>query len=302
MIKEAGAIGMFIMFGLIFAEIGRVFEIWGWTTALIMAGVIAVGTAVYAGSVGRPLFILLLLVMIPLATTELGVDSWVIDLMAPVMGAYSAWLLVYTSAIMLVLRFMAGPIIKALTPLGLLAVSAALAAIGLFILSGAQVAIVIFIAATIYGLGKTFFWPCMLGVVAEQFPKGGALTLNGVAAVGMLGVGVLGTQFMGNLQDRTVDRVLLEEAPAIHAQVVGEERLSLFGRYNPVESTKVAALSVEQQEVVSQVTDDSKQVALRTVVVLPVAMMVIYILLILYFRSRGGYRIVDIGGGGGGLH
>ena len=29
----------------------------------------------------------------------------------------------------------------------------------------------IFIFATLYGFGKTFFWPTMLGVVSEQCPK-----------------------------------------------------------------------------------------------------------------------------------
>ena len=38
-------------------------------------------------------------------------------------------------------------------------------------------------ALGIYALGKTFFWPTMLGVVAEQTPKGGALTLNAIAGI-----------------------------------------------------------------------------------------------------------------------
>ena len=49
----------------------------------------------------------------------------------------------------------------------------------------------ILIAATLYALGKTFFWPTTLGTVSEQSPKGGALTINAIAGVGMLGVGIL---------------------------------------------------------------------------------------------------------------
>jgi MFS family permease len=45
---------------------------------------------------------------------------------------------------------------------------------GLITLSKAA-GIIIFLAATIYAFGKTFFWPTMLGVVAERFPKRGAL-------------------------------------------------------------------------------------------------------------------------------
>jgi len=294
MVKEAGALGMFIMFGLILAELGRVFGIWNFGASLAIAAFIAVGFGVFARGVGRPLFILLLLVMIPLATTELGVDSWVTELMTPVMGKHAGWLLVYTSAIMLVLRFCAGPIVHVLSPLGVLAVSAALAAIGLFILSGAQAGAAIFIAATVYGVGKTFFWPATLGVVAEQFPRGGALTLNGVAAVGMLGVGVIGSQFMGNLQDRATVRTLLDDRPALHEQVVGDERLSVFGRYQSVDNEKVALLAEEDQKIVEEVKDSSKQRALRSVVILPVGMLVVYLGLILYFRSRGGYKAVHL--------
>lgn len=69
------------------------------------------------------MFLILMLTMIPLAITELGTDSWITELVEPEMealGGNSAWVLVYTMAIMLVLRFMAGPIVHRLSPLGLL--------------------------------------------------------------------------------------------------------------------------------------------------------------------------------------
>src|SRR5262249_42210817 len=94
-----------------------------------------------------------------------------------------------------------GPIVHKLSPLGLLAVSAALAIVGLYTLSFAA-GTMIFIAATLYGFGKTFFWPTMLGVVSEQMPKGGALTLNAISGIGMLAVGTLGTTYIGTLQAR----------------------------------------------------------------------------------------------------
>ena len=69
----------------------------------------------------------------------------------------------------------AGPIVKALGPLGLLATSAVLAILGLYLLSSASGLAMIFVFATLYGFGKTFFWPTTFGVVSEQCPKGGAL-------------------------------------------------------------------------------------------------------------------------------
>ena len=77
----------------------------------------------YTRSLGKPMFIIFLLIMIPLAITELGVDSWISDLMAGEMqnmGIAGGWVLVYTSAIMMVLRFFAGAIVHKVSPIGLL--------------------------------------------------------------------------------------------------------------------------------------------------------------------------------------
>ena len=55
----------------------------------------------------------------------------------------------------------------------------------------------ILVAATLYGFGKTFFWPTMLGVVGERFPRGGAITMGAVGATGALSAGLLGTPGIG---------------------------------------------------------------------------------------------------------
>src|SRR3954454_14997068 len=71
----------------------------------------------------------------------------------------------------------------------------------------------IFAAATPYGVGKTVFWPTMLGVVSEQMPKGGALTLNAISGIGMLAVGTLGFPYIGTLQaDKEIHALAQSEA------------------------------------------------------------------------------------------
>src|SRR5690606_9459820 len=112
----------------------------GWTiwfnVALILLITILFG--LYTKSFGQPLFVILLIIMIPLAVTELGTDSWITDLMTPAMnqiGLQAGWILVYTSAIMFVLRFFAGSILNKITPLGLLAICSVVAGVGLFLLS-----------------------------------------------------------------------------------------------------------------------------------------------------------------------
>jgi fucose permease len=179
MCREVGIVGAAIIVGLIVRELGTVFGADSMTQLIIWA-VIVLAFGAYVGfALGQPMFLFLMLIMIPLATTELGTDSWITPLMEPEMirnKLHPGLILVYTSLIMLILRFFAGPIVHRLSPLGLLCVSAGIAALGLAFLSQAT-GIMILAAATLYGFGKTFFWPTMLGVAAEQFPKGGALTL-----------------------------------------------------------------------------------------------------------------------------
>lgn len=299
MLQQVGVIGALIVVSLMVRELGRVF---GWPLGLQIgiaaAAVIAYG--VYVRSLGRPMFIFLVLIMIPLATTELGTDSWITSLMEPEMttlGLQAGWVLVYTSFIMMVLRFFAGPIVHKLSPLGLLAVSSLIAAVGLVSLSVAA-GMMILAAATLYGFGKTFFWPTMLGVVAERFPKGGALTLNTIAGVGMLGVGVVGNAFLGNIQDREIDQVLAARNPTLHEKVVDEPELSVFGRYRPLDADKVQATAPEDQNLIENIQEKAKKNALSTVAVFPVIMLICYLGLILYFRAQGGYKAEELAGPG----
>ena len=119
-----------------------------------------------------PLLLFLLLVHAMVGYVELGTDSWIARITGSILNETTGrWLFVYTSALMFVLRFVAGPIVHKISPLGLLFVSAVLAAIGLFVLGGVGSTMAALLALTIYGLGKTFFWPTMLAVVSERFPK-----------------------------------------------------------------------------------------------------------------------------------
>jgi MFS family permease len=301
MLQEVGAIGMLIVAAIVFAEIGRIFA-WPAAVKIILTAVLVVGYGLYVRSWGKPMFIFLCLIMIPLATTELGTDSWITELVTPVMsgiGLQAGWVLVYTAFIMMVLRFSAGPIVHKLSPLGLLATCSAIAAIGLVALSKTT-GIAIFVAATVYGLGKTFFWPTMLGVASERFPRGGALTINAIAGIGMLSDGVIGAAFLGNIQDRQIDRDLLKTNAALHAQVASQPKASVFGKYNAIDQEKEAALNPEDKRLVEDVKAASKKNALMTVAVFPVIMLVCYLALILYFKSKGGYKPVELKAVGGG--
>lgn len=281
-------------------------------TAAGIAVVLAMGA--YTRSLGNPLLFVLALIMIPLATTEIGTDGWIEEIMQGVAkGKFDpGFVLVYTSVIMMVLRFFAGPIVHRFSPIGLLIGSSALAIAGLYWLSFAS-GMVIFAAATLYAFGKTFFWPTMLGVAGEQTPKGGALTLNALGGIGMLAVGVLGFPYIGKLQaDNEVAAVAASEEIAQAApQLVDEGGLTVLEDKTVYQVLDYQAISEEQlttaladlpdseraevEETLATVRENSKQGALADMAVFPLIMLVSYALLGLYFKSRGGYTAKTIG-------
>jgi MFS family permease len=251
----------------------------------------------------------LVLIMMPLATTEIGTDGWITGIMESIAkqnNFHPGWVLVYTSAIMMILRFYAGPIVHSLSPLGLLAISAVLAIAGLYTLS-LTTGLVIFGAATLYGFGKTFFWPTMLGVVSEQCPKGGALTLNAISGIGMLAVGTLGFPYIGKLQVDVENQAVVEAAD-LQAEVPGllaagqltvlEDRdIYEVIKYKAISDDKLEALVSETpaesqsaiRDKIKDIRKQSSQRALAYMTVFPVFMLVCYLILIAYFKSRGGY-------------
>lgn len=304
MLGELGAVGAFIGAWLVVSQLDQVFgfgQIISWI--LIVASV--VGYYFYCKSFGRPMMILLILIMLPLAITELGTDGWITSLMETPLeeiGAPAILVLVYTSAIMMILRFNVGPIVNRLGPLGLLATAASLAIVGLFLLSGAHGLVMIFLAATIYALGKTFFWPTMLGVVSEQYPKGGALTLNAIAGIGMLSVGIIGGPLIGAFQEKNVTDSLRQSSPAIIDNIT-VEKTYVLGTYEALDPAKMGVLPQAQRDAMQPEIRRATQGALKKITIFPIIMLVAYIGLILYFKSKGGYKPVELDDGQtGGAH
>jgi MFS family permease len=297
MLAEAGFLSAFVVAGLMVYAIGEWFQLsqgvkWGIIAAL------TIGYGLWSRSPGRPLFIVMILVMIPLAITELGTDSWITSILTPAMtdlGVNAGWVLVYAMSIVLVLRLFGGALAHRFSPLGLLAISALVAALGLFLLSKSQGAAMVVLAATVYSFGKAFFWPTSLGVVSEQSPRGGAITLNVVAGIGMLGAGVIGGPLIGQVLDRQMVHGIAEYDARNNTQLVETlktEKTGIFGDYTAVDPAKRATVTGEQKAAVDAADRASKVDALRTIAILPVIMFLVYLGLILYFRGKGGYKPV----------
>ena len=296
MLAEFGAIGALIAGYLVFKQLGMVF---GWQDGIVygLTAAATIGYYAYCKSMGRPILVFLCIIMMPLATTELGTDGAISGLMEEPLkeaGKHPLLVLIYTSAIMMILRFwFAGPIVKKLTPLGLLATSAALAIVGLYLLSSAKGLGMIFACATLYGFGKTFFWPTMLGVVSEQCPKGGALTLNAIAGIGMLAVGILGGPVIGKLTEDSIKATIDKDSPGTY-ETISKEDTYFLGKYNAVDGGKVGALEEAKQGEINEMIKTGKQASLARITIFPIFMLACYIGLIFYFNSRGGYKPVEL--------
>lgn len=296
MIAEAGFVSAFVVALLMVFEVGRVAGFSDLVKWLII-GVLTVGYGLWARSPGRPIFIVMVLIMIPLGITELGTDSWITSMMTPAMGEIGlsgGWVLIYTMALVLVLRLVAGPLVHKFSPIGLLALSALFAAIGLVALS-MTAGVMLLLAATVYGIGKAFFWPTSIGVVSEQSPRGGAITINVVAGVGMLAAGIVGSPLIGSVQDNHMVKALHEYDTRNGTQLEASlttHRTGVFGEYTAVDPAKRAAIPDETRAVVDTIDNESKRDALRSIAILPLLMLAAYIGLLLYFRSKGGYKPV----------
>lgn len=143
-------------------------------------------TSTNVKSVFSPLFLFLAACMTLSATTELGTQQW-IERMLGASGASPMLIMAMVTGIMAVGRFFAGPLVKRLNPIGLLWMSAVLSACGIFLMSQAQGPLV-YLSAILFALGVTYFWPTMVGMVAERVPSSGALGMSLIAGVGMFAV------------------------------------------------------------------------------------------------------------------
>jgi MFS family permease len=178
-----------------------------------------------------PLLLLLLIIHAMVGYVELGTDSWIQKITGTITASAGTGILlfIYTNILMFTLRFFAGPIEHRLSPVGLLFSCAVIAAVGLTLLGNAVGVIMCLLAVTVYGVGKTFFWPTMLAVVSEQFPRGGAVTLSAIGGIGMLSAGFLGAPGIGFQQDHYATRELRSEAPPTYERYVNPQEKHFLG-------------------------------------------------------------------------
>jgi len=306
MLKEFGGLGAFLAITFLFYEVANQLGLsknWPGNHLLVSVGVGAVGGIIFGAvlkSLGQILFFILCVIMIPLATAELATDGWIQTLMRPVLSVefniHSGWAIVASASIMMTLRFFAGIPLKYLSPPALLFVSSCFSIVGLYMLSSATGSM-IFIAFVFYGIGQTFYWPTVLGFVSERFPKGGAMTLNTVSAMGLLTVGIFGFPFLGAVKDSFDAKAVAAHAPALYSKYEIADKKFFGVSYNSIKANEVLAdesLTDETKISLKTEIDKSARSTIKVAAVLPGTMAVAFLLIILWFKTQGGYRQIHL--------
>jgi MFS family permease len=179
-----------------------------------------VSTGTMIVSLLSPILLFLFVLHALVGYVELGTDSWIGNITDRVLSdeTKALYAFIWTNALMFTLRFFAGPIVEKINPVGLLFVSAVLGTAGLYMLGQdfTNATWPWIGAITVYGLGKTFYWPTLLGVISERFPKGGALALGISGGIGMICAGLLGGPGIGYKQDYFAVDKIKQTSPAAY--------------------------------------------------------------------------------------
>lgn len=130
-----------------------------------------------------PLFIFMIICMALTAITEFGPQQWV-GLILSKSGAQPMLILALVTGLMAVARYFGGNVVKKFDQTGVLLGSAVLATIGVYLFS-TQTGSMAYVAAIFFALGVAYFWPNMLGFIADKIPSSGALGMSIIGAVGM---------------------------------------------------------------------------------------------------------------------
>lgn len=294
-------------------------------SALVSFALLAWVATITKFAIGHWLIFVLFITHALVGSVELGTDGWIQNITGTILNPEQGKILfVFTSLVMFALRFCAHFIENkaGVKPIGLLFICSLLAVAGLNLVSAVDTFGVAFGALFVYAVGKTFFWPTMLAVVGDRFPRTGAVAMSLMGGIGMLSVGLLGGPGLGYARDRFSAGELKEADAALYQEVKSEGAASNFLAFepvqpidpkilNPAKEAYAAKVAVErgdkgekvvakadtltpEQELIAKSDIQGNRDVLKVDSLIPAAMAVIYLLLMLYFRTIGGYKPLSI--------
>jgi MFS family permease len=291
-----------------------------------VSGVLLIAVAVLTNfSIGSFILFVLFIAHALVGAVELGTDNWIQNITGNILTSEQGrWLFVFTSFLMFTLRFCADFIEKriGLSPVGILLSCAVLACVGLNLTSGIATFGGALLALAVYAVGKTFFWPTMLAVASDRFPRTGAVAISIMGGIGMMSAGLIGAPGLGYAKDRFAGEAVQQADPTtfsrykadkpskflvfadshgLDGKKLGEVQEKLKGIRKELDQQGVAdpraamdRLTPEERQVIqASITGDRKTLVADSII--PAILAVIYLGLLVYFKAIGGYKPVHIG-------
>lgn len=254
-------------------------------------------------SLGSLLLFTLFITHALVGAVELGTDGWIQNITGNILSSSEGkFLFVFTSTIMFLLRFCADFIEKrlGLSPVALLLSCAVLACVGLLLTSRVNSFGMALLALTVYAVGKTFFWPTMLAVASDRFPRTGAIAISMMGGIGMMSAGLIGGPGLGYFKDRYAGEAMQATDAGLYAEYKNEKTSKflpfIFPEATGLDSKKMGELKkgdpVADKVLGASIAGDRK--TLVTDAAIPATMAVIYLGLLVYFGSIGGYKVVRL--------
>jgi MFS family permease len=288
-----------------------------------IGGVLLVGIGMITKfSMGSVLLFVLFVTHALVGAVELGTDGWIQNITGNILSSEQGKILfVFTSALMFALRFCADFIEKKIgvSPIGILLICAILACIGLNLTSRIDAFAGAILALTVYGIGKTFFWPTMLAVASDRFPRTGAIAISIMGGIGMMSAGLLGSPGLGYFKDRYSGESLQEvnaplfaaskaeksskflvfpDAFGLDGKKLGDAQAKLNKLRDDGDASDVALKKLSDDDralIQASISGDRKTLVADSCI--PATMAAIYLVLLIYFKAIGGYKPVTIESG-----
>jgi len=324
MFKDVGILGSIVVCFLLYLFFSNALGLSPMVSGGIAVVLFFIANTTTKFSIGAWLIFVLFITHALVGAVELGTDGWIQNITGNILTpAEGKILFVFTSFVMFALRFCADFIEKKLklSPIGILLVCSILGVIGLNMVSGITTFSGAMLALLVYALGKTFFWPTMLAVIGDRFPKTGAVAMSIMGGIGMMSAGLLGSAGLGYAKDRFSGEALETADAAVYQEYKSQtsSKFLMFKEVNGLDGAKLgevqgklaeartelaeagnadpaAALEklseTERKVHSSSIAGDRKTLVADAAI--PATMAVIYLLLLLYFKAIGGYKPVHI--------
>ena len=209
-----------------------------------------------------PLFLFMALCMTLTTVSELGTQQWIERILGS-SGASPMLIMAMITGVMAVGRFFAGPIIHKFNPAGVLLYSAIVTTLGIYSMSIAT-GNMVYVSALLFALGVTYFWPTMVGFVAENIPQSGALGMSMLGGIGMFAVSMWNPVIGGWIDSARQQALAANSNPQLAELAAGQATLSNLSIFPFVLIFAFAALVMfMRKSATSNKTSKSAEMALE---------------------------------------